>query len=148
MFFDNWIAYSCFTDLFEIELFICIKMDLALNNLRWLICHKTQTNKQTNIYLSISSWSYLSLSIIRYWSIDWPPCLGATHAYRYSCNDFNPHNVLTRYNEKKKKKRKKKKRQPIVSRSWNTSFFAQRPVVGCQLILNRTTFTRVTALKI
>ena len=23
-------------------------MDLALNNLRGLICHKTQTNKQTN----------------------------------------------------------------------------------------------------
>ena len=24
------------------ELFICIKMDLALNNLQWLICHKTK----------------------------------------------------------------------------------------------------------
>ena len=34
-------------NLFEIELFICIKMDLALNNLQRLICHKTQTNKQT-----------------------------------------------------------------------------------------------------
>ena len=35
--------------MFEIELFICIKMDLALDNLRWLICHKLkQTNKQTN----------------------------------------------------------------------------------------------------
>ena len=30
--------------MFEIELFICIKMDLALNNLG-LICLKTQTNK-------------------------------------------------------------------------------------------------------
>ncbi len=29
------------TELFEIELFICIKMDLALNNLQCLICHKT-----------------------------------------------------------------------------------------------------------
>ena len=28
----------------EIKLFICIKMDLALNNLQWLICHKTKSN--------------------------------------------------------------------------------------------------------
>ena len=34
-------------ELFEIELFFCIKMDLALNNLQRVICHKTQTNKQT-----------------------------------------------------------------------------------------------------
>ena len=33
-------------ELFEIELLICIKMDLALNNIQKLICHKTQ---QTNI---------------------------------------------------------------------------------------------------
>ena len=32
--------------MFEIELFICIKMDLALNYLQMLICHKTQINKQ------------------------------------------------------------------------------------------------------
>ena len=30
------------TELWEIELIICIKMDLALNNLQWLIFHKTQ----------------------------------------------------------------------------------------------------------
>ena len=35
----------------RIELFICIKMDLALNNLQKLICLKTQTNKHT--YYSI-----------------------------------------------------------------------------------------------
>ena len=29
------------------ELFVCIKLDLALNNLQWLICHKTKPN-QTN----------------------------------------------------------------------------------------------------
>ena len=27
------------------EPFICIKMDLSLNNLQWLICHKTQPNQ-------------------------------------------------------------------------------------------------------
>ena len=27
---------------FTIELFICIKMDLALNNQKWLMCHKTK----------------------------------------------------------------------------------------------------------
>ena len=31
--------------MFEIELFICIKMDLELNNLQWLICHKTKPNQ-------------------------------------------------------------------------------------------------------
>ena len=38
--------YLCKTDLFEIELCICIKMDLILNNLQKLIYHKTKTNKQ------------------------------------------------------------------------------------------------------
>ena len=28
----------------EIELFVCIELDLALNNLQWLICHKTKPN--------------------------------------------------------------------------------------------------------
>ena len=28
--------------MFEIELFICIKMDLVLNNQQWLMCHKTK----------------------------------------------------------------------------------------------------------
>ena len=37
--------YSCWTELFEIELTSCIKMDLALNNLQGLICHKTPKNK-------------------------------------------------------------------------------------------------------
>ena len=31
--------------MFEIELIIYIKMDLALNNLQRLICHKTQQTK-------------------------------------------------------------------------------------------------------
>ena len=31
--------------MFEIELFICLKMDLVSNNLQWLICHKTKPNK-------------------------------------------------------------------------------------------------------
>ena len=52
----NWIAWNrnafwlfkCFVVLFELELFICLKMDLALNNLQRLICHKTQTNNHTN----------------------------------------------------------------------------------------------------
>ena len=33
--------------MYEIELFIYIKMGLALNNLQRLICHKTQTKKPT-----------------------------------------------------------------------------------------------------
>ena len=35
--------------MFETELFMCIKMDLALNNLKSLICHKNQTKKQTRL---------------------------------------------------------------------------------------------------
>ena len=49
--------YSCKTEFFEIELFICIKMDLALNNLLWLICHKTkldQTKPNTNKNIEIN----------------------------------------------------------------------------------------------
>ena len=37
-----------YTEMFDIELFICMKMDLALNNLQRLICHKTLTN-QTSV---------------------------------------------------------------------------------------------------
>ena len=36
------------TELFEIELIICLKMDLALNNSQRLICHETQKNQSTN----------------------------------------------------------------------------------------------------
>ena len=37
--------YLCWAELFYMELIIQIKMDLALNNLQMLICHKTQQNK-------------------------------------------------------------------------------------------------------
>ena len=37
----NWIVW--------LELIICIKMDLELDNLQWLICHKIPTNQPTNI---------------------------------------------------------------------------------------------------
>ena len=39
--------YLCSTELFEIKLFICIKMDLVLKSLQRLVCHKTQ-NKESN----------------------------------------------------------------------------------------------------
>ena len=42
MFFDNSTVYSCWTELFELELIIYIKMDLALNNLQRLVRHKNQ----------------------------------------------------------------------------------------------------------
>ena len=45
--------------LFEIELTIRIKMDLVLNNLQRLICHKSQTTKPTFIsYLMPNSFLY------------------------------------------------------------------------------------------
>ena len=45
------------TELFETELFICIKMDLTLNNLEWLMCHKTRPNQTVMTPLSLfNSW--------------------------------------------------------------------------------------------
>ena len=41
----NYLKYE-WTELFEIELISYIKMDLALNNLQRLICHKTQQTNQ------------------------------------------------------------------------------------------------------
>ena len=46
-------------ELFKIELTICIKMDLTLNNLQRLICHKTQpTNQQT-----VNTWRVINFTI-------------------------------------------------------------------------------------
>ena len=50
-----------FTELFEIEVTISIKMDLALNNLQWLICNKTQPTKQR--YLK----SFECVQKLNYW---------------------------------------------------------------------------------
>ena len=49
---DNWHVHLWFTEFFLIELFMCMKIDLALNNQQRLICHKTQTNKQTKKHFS------------------------------------------------------------------------------------------------
>ena len=51
---------SCQTELFKIELIICIKMDLALNNLQWLICHKTQTTNQSTSFDSLQPFFSIS----------------------------------------------------------------------------------------
>ena len=37
------------------ELFICIKMDLALINLQWLICHQTKPNQFSKLVVSNKS---------------------------------------------------------------------------------------------
>ena len=50
------------TELFKIELFICIKMDLALNNLQSLLCHKIQTNQtklSSEFFLHGRIWVFL-----------------------------------------------------------------------------------------
>ena len=49
--------YLCWTELFEIELFICIKMDLALNNQQWLIRHKPKPN-QTSFSIVVIFFSF------------------------------------------------------------------------------------------
>ena len=45
--------YFCLTELFEAELFICIKMDLALNNQQWLIFHETKPNQTKPNHLNM-----------------------------------------------------------------------------------------------
>ena len=49
-------------ELFEIELFICIKMDLAFDNLQRLICRKTQTNdlikQQSFVYIYLKRYAW------------------------------------------------------------------------------------------
>ena len=55
--------------MFEKELNICIKMDLALNNLQRLVWHKTKTTNQQiylSIYLSITVCSYLYIYLYIY----------------------------------------------------------------------------------
>ena len=58
MFFTIKLYTQYYTELFEIELIIYIKMDWALNNLQRFICHKAQpTNTKffSVIYLRIKS---------------------------------------------------------------------------------------------
>ena len=54
----NW------TELFEIELFICIKMNLALNNLQLQMCLKVKPNQNSGVVVpvSISSMGQINLS--------------------------------------------------------------------------------------
>ncbi len=58
------------TKLFEIELTVCIKMDLTLNNLQKLICHKTQPTNQN--WSNIEFRSYYGKKIFR--NICTPSC--------------------------------------------------------------------------
>ena len=58
--------------MFEIELIIYIKMDLALDNLQRLICHKTQPTNQPIANLKhLSPWSYLYLNTRSVCSVGW-----------------------------------------------------------------------------
>ena len=50
-------------NLFETELFICMKMDFALNYLQWLIYHQTKPN-QTNSLSFIIIYLFIYLFII------------------------------------------------------------------------------------
>ena len=48
---NKWVRANLYNQillLLEKELFICIKMDLVLNNLQWLIYHKTKPNQIVN----------------------------------------------------------------------------------------------------
>ena len=64
-------------ELFKIELFICIKMDLALDNLQGLIYHKTQPNQSKISYSKLElsrsasgvvgmNWEPINYSVILY----------------------------------------------------------------------------------
>ena len=51
---SNRTVYFWWTELFEIELFICIKMDLLLNNQQRFIIYKTQTKLQVSLTIKSS----------------------------------------------------------------------------------------------
>ena len=61
--------YSYKTELSEIELIICIKMDLELNNLQRLTCHKNQPTNQPD--LCLPNRNYLD-KIIKKQNKNWP----------------------------------------------------------------------------
>ena len=56
--------------MFEIELTLCIKMDLALNNLQRLICHKTQTTNQFMLHMCMCG-KYICMYVDIYMYVDW-----------------------------------------------------------------------------
>ena len=68
-------VYSCKTELFEIKLISYIKMDLALNNLQRLICHKTQQTNQSicrnavGIFYRPSQLGFICLELLIHWYI-------------------------------------------------------------------------------
>ena len=57
--------------MFEIELFTCIKMDMALDNLKWLIYHKTKPNQTRFPYgrkpVNIFTYAYVDITISRWY---------------------------------------------------------------------------------
>ena len=58
-------------------MFIFIKIDLALNNLQMLICHKTQKSKQTNplMYITFTKTFYGKDQCPRLWGMWSTPSL-------------------------------------------------------------------------
>ena len=51
--------------MFEIELIICLKIDLALNNIQRFICHKAQTtNEPTNPLTKQDSTTFCTITEI------------------------------------------------------------------------------------
>ena len=46
-----WLNYE-HPELFEVKLSLCIKIDLALNNRQWLMCHKTKPNETSLLVIS------------------------------------------------------------------------------------------------
>ena len=72
-------------------------MDLALNNLQTLICHKTQpTNQHTYIYLYINMHAHILQYIYIYIYI-------YTHTYTYTrvCDDLNLKILMSRNTREK-----------------------------------------------
>ena len=76
--------------MFEIELIICIKMDLAFNNLHGLICHKTPTTKQphTRIYIYIYIYIHSFLNSVSFFKYISYPVLSDS-VFPYICYRIN-----------------------------------------------------------
>ena len=71
--------YLCLTEFFEMELTICISIDLVLNNLQKLICHKKPNQpKSQPTYMFINWYIHFWLHYINIYIY--------THTYIYIIN--------------------------------------------------------------
>ena len=82
--------------MFEIELIICIKMDLALNNLQRLICHKIQPIKPpfNNVQKSSGSFKNMFTNLCIYLVYIYKEGLALNNLQLLMCHKTQWHQII------------------------------------------------------